>query len=77
MNKFNERLKELMENINLTQAQLSKELLIDQRSLSFYEIGKYEPNLDTLKRISLFFDVSTDYLLCLTNDPKPYNRIKE
>lgn len=75
MNKFNERLRELRENRNLTQAQLAKELLIDQRSLSFYEIGKYEPNLDTLKRIAIFFNVSTDYLLCLTNDSTPYHRI--
>ncbi len=75
MNKFNERLRELRENKNLTQAQLAKELLIDQRSLSFYEIGKYEPNLDTLKKISIFFNVSSDYLLCLTNDPTPYHRI--
>jgi len=74
MNKFNERLRELRENSNLTQAQLSKELLIDQRSLSFYEIGKYEPNLDTLKRIAIFFNVSTDYLLCLTNTPTVYPR---
>jgi len=75
MNKFNERLKELRENKNLTQTQLAKELLIDQRSLSFYEIGKYEPNLDTLKRIAIFFNVSSDYLLCLTNNPTPYHRI--
>ena len=75
MKNFNERLRELRENKNLTQAQLAKELLIDQRSLSFYEIGKYEPNLDTLKKISIFFNVSSDYLLCLTNDPTPYHRI--
>lgn len=63
MKKFNERLRELREERGLTQSSLAKELLIDQRSLSFYEIGKYEPNLDTLKRMSYFFNVSTDYLL--------------
>lgn len=70
MKKFNERLRELREDSNLTQTALAKELFIDQRSLSFYEIGKYEPNLDTLIRIAIFFNVSTDYLLGLTDNPK-------
>lgn len=75
MKKFNERLRELREENNLTQIQLSRELLIDQRSLSFYEIGKYEPNIDTIKRMSIFFNVSSDYLLGLTDEKKPYPRI--
>ncbi len=74
MKNFNERLKELREDNNLTQVALAKELLIDQRSLSFYEIGKYEPNLDTLKRMSLYFGVSADYILGLTDTKKPYPR---
>ena len=75
MKKFNERLKELREEHNLTQTKLANELLIDQRSLSFYEIGKYEPNIDTLKRMSIFFNVSSDYLLGLTDEKAPYPRI--
>lgn len=67
MKKFNERLKELRESKNLTQTQLAKDLFIDQRSISFYEIGKYEPNLDTLIKIAKYFEVSTDYLLGLTD----------
>lgn len=74
MKKFNERLKELRESNNLTQTQLAKELIVDQRSLSFYEIGKYEPNLDTLKRMAIFFNVSTDYILGLTDEKTPYPR---
>ena len=72
MKKFNERLKELREENNLTQTKLAKELLVDQRSLSFYELGKYEPNLETLKRMALFFNVSSDYLLGLTDEKKIY-----
>jgi len=74
MKKFNERLRELREDSNLTQKNLAKELMIDQRSLSFYEIGKYEPNLDTLSKIVLFFNVSADYLLGLTDNKIPYPR---
>jgi len=74
MKRFNERLRELREDNNLTQTNLANELMIDQRSLSFYEIGKYEPNLDTLKRMAIFFNVPTDYILGLTNEKEPYPR---
>lgn len=72
--KFNERLKELREDNDLTQTKLAKELNIDQRSLSFYEIGKYEPNLETLINLSLYFNVSVDYILGLTNEKTIYRR---
>lgn len=74
MKKFNERLRELREDSNLTQTKLANELLIDQRSLSFYELGKYEPNIETLKRISIFFNVSVDYIVGLTDKKEPYPR---
>lgn len=77
MKNFNERLKELREESNLTQTELAKQLLVDQRSLSFYELGKFEPNIDTIKRIALIFNVSTDYLLGLTNERTPYARTKK
>lgn len=76
MKKFNEILRELREDNNMKQKELAKEIMIDQRSISFYEIGKYEPNLETLKRIAIYFNTSTDYLLGLTNETKPYPRIK-
>ncbi len=76
MKKFNERLKELREDNNLKQRELAEILLIDQRSLSFYEIGKYEPNLETLKKMALYFNVSTDYILGLTDNKKPYPQTK-
>ena len=72
MSNFNERLRSLREDNNLTQIKLANFLFVDQRSISFYEIGKYEPNLETLKRIALFFNVSSDYLLGLTDNKVPY-----
>lgn len=76
MKKFNEILRELREDNNMKQKELANEIQVDQRSLSFYEIGKYEPSLETLKRIAIYFNTSTDYLLGLTNETKPYPRIK-
>ncbi len=77
MKNFNERLRELREDNNLKQKELAEKILVDQRSLSFYEIGKYEPNIETLKKIALYFNVSVDYLLGLTDEIKPYPRSKK
>ena len=76
MKNFNEILRDLREDKNLRQKDLADILAIDQRSISFYELGKYEPSLDTLKKIAIYFNVSTDYLLGLTMNPKPYERKK-
>ena len=72
--KFNERLKELREDKDLTQSKVAHDLNIDQRSISFYEKGKFEPNLDTLINFSIYFGVSVDYLLGLTNEKAMYLR---
>lgn len=72
--KFNERLKELREDNDYTQTKVAKDLNIDQRSISFYEKGKFEPNIETLINFSIYFNVSVDYLLGLTNEKKIYLR---
>ena len=63
------RLKDLRENKNLTQAQLSNELLeqhhitIDKRSIGRYENGHGLPETDNLIHLAEFFNVTTDYIL--------------
>lgn len=37
-----------------------------------YETGRREPNLDTLKSIANYFEVSTDYILGLEPAPNPF-----
>lgn len=69
---FNERLRALREDKDLTQTTLAKNVNVDQRSISFYEKGKFEPKIETIKAIAKFFNVSTDYLLGLTNNPKKF-----
>jgi transcriptional regulator with XRE-family HTH domain len=36
------------------------------QSVSFWETGSREPDLDTLKKLAVLFEISTDYLLGLT-----------
>jgi len=60
------RLKELRESRNLSQDQLGKAIGVNQRTISQYETGKNEPDIDTIKKLCEFFDVTTDYFLRVT-----------
>jgi len=68
-NVFAYRLKELRHiNKGLTQSQLAQELHIGKSTISNYENGYSTPDIETLMKIAIHFDVSTDYLLGRTND---------
>lgn len=57
------RIKELRENRRLIQAILASELNITQQSLSKYERDITTIKIDILKKIAKYFNVTTDYLL--------------
>lgn len=57
------RIKELRENRRLIQEILASELNITQQSLSKYERDITTIKIDILKRIAKYFNVTTDYLL--------------
>ena len=61
------RIKALRDNINMQQKELALELDIPSNTLSQYENGKREPNIDILRKISDFFHVTTDYLIGRTD----------
>ena len=60
---FKDKLKFLRQHQELTQAEVAKQIKIDNTTYCRYEKGIYQPDFDTLKRIANFFDVSIDYLL--------------
>ena len=51
----------------LTQTKLAKLFEIDQTTVSKWELGKALPDTNLLIRLASFFDVSTDYLLGLSD----------
>lgn len=55
---------------NLTQEELAEKLNISQKSISKYETGARKPSFDTLTQMAKLFDVSTDYLLGVTESRK-------
>lgn len=62
---FGERLRNLREDSDLTQAELAQAIHMTQRKISYIECGKYEPGIDDIIAFCRFFKVSADYLLGL------------
>lgn len=66
------RLKDLREDNDLVQKQVAAYLGIDQRVYNNYETGKREIPTSFVVALAKFYGTSTDYILNLTNNPKPY-----
>lgn len=73
------RIKNLREDNDFTQKQLSKILNISQVAYSYYELNKRNIPLELLCKLADFYGTSTDYLLYRTNEfsayPKCSNKI--
>ena len=65
-----QRIRDLREDHDLKQRQLAEILNCSQRVYSNYELGQRDIPTDILIKLSQFYDVSVDYLLGLTNNPK-------
>lgn len=66
------RLKDLREDHDLTQSELSKILNLSQRGYSHYETGNNDIPTEILIKLAKFYNTSTDYILGLTNIKKTY-----
>lgn len=72
-----ERLYDLRKDAGLTQDDLADIIKINKHSISSYEREKSEPP-DAIKiLIAKYFDVSVDYLLGITDNPKPVESCTE
>lgn len=60
---FRFRLKELRENMGLSQYTFAEQIGIAQSTVGGWEAGKREPNFSTILKIADFFGVTVDYLL--------------
>ncbi len=69
--KLAEKLTFLRDNKEVFQKELASYLKVSTGTISNYEKGIHEPDLDTLCRLADFYDVSTDYLLGRTSVPFP------
>ena len=70
MSLFKARIKECRLNKKLTQAQVASACKIILRSYQRYESGDREPEIDKLIALADYFDVSLDYLVGRSDDPR-------
>ena len=62
------RLKEIRQGKNLSQADIAKALGVTRQAISLYEKGDREPKLETWQKLADFFNVLVDYLLGISKD---------
>lgn len=67
---FGKRLKSLRSEKDLNQSDLADILELSTSAIGMYEQGRRYADLDTIKKIAEYFDVSVDYLLGRTDIKK-------
>ena len=69
---YRERLRHVREDNDMTQAEIGKLLNKSQQGYNHIEAGRAELKIDDLIKLCQFYNLSADYLIGLTNTPKPY-----
>ena len=64
---FAQRLRELRKKEHRTQAEIAAELGISVTCYAGYEQGAHQPDLKTLVKIAKYFEISSDYLLGISD----------
>ncbi len=69
---MNLRIRDMREDADLTQRQVSEYLLCDQSLYSKYERGERAVPLEIVVKLARFYKTSVDYLVGMTDNTKPY-----
>ncbi len=69
---FNERIRALREDNDITQAEIAEALNVTQRKISHLETGDSEPTLLDIEQYCRYFNKSADYILGYTDTPTPF-----
>lgn len=64
------RIRDLREDKDLTQKDMARALNCSQQVYSNYELGQRDIPTDILIKLSQFYNVSVDYILGLSDNPK-------
>lgn len=68
---ISESLKRFRQELKLSQRQLSEKIGVPYQSYQTYEYGSATPSAKVIIKIASAFDVSADYLLGLSDEPRP------
>lgn len=77
MKNYNERLKELREDNDLTQKEIAKTIGCATFTYQRYEYGEQLIPIDKLIKLAYYYNVSTDYILGITNIPNQQQECKK
>ncbi|MBQ8688885.1 MAG: helix-turn-helix transcriptional regulator [Clostridia bacterium] len=64
------RIRDLREDHDLTQKEVARKLNCSQQVYSNYELGQRDIPTDILIKISALYNVSVDYILGISDNPK-------
>ncbi len=64
------RLRDLREDMDLTQTQLANKLKMHKTTYTNYEQGKREPPFELIIKLAKLYNVSIDYIAGLTDTPQ-------
>lgn len=67
------KIRELRKEKGISQLKLALDLNTSQNTISRYETGEREPGISELIKLAEYFNVSVDYLVGRTENPK-FNR---
>ena len=70
MSILGERIKKLRDREDIQQIDFAKKIGVSNVVLSRYESGERKPDYEILKKIADFFNVTTDYLLGQSDNPR-------
>lgn len=71
---YRERLRNIREDRDLTQAKIGEVLNKSQQGYNHIEIGRAELKIDDLVTLCRFYDLSADYIIGLTNKPVSFKQ---
>lgn len=69
---YRERLRDIREDHDLTQAEIGKLLDKSQQGYNHIEAGRAELKIEDLVKLCRYYDVSADYLIGLVDQPRSY-----
>ena len=72
-----QRIRNLREDRDLTQKEIADKLSISQTTYSRYESGILDIPSNSLIALAILYKTSIDYIVGLTNEKKPYLRIRK
>ena len=71
MTDYRTRLRNVREDRDLTQAEVGKILNKSQQGYNHIEAGRAELKIEDLIRLCRYYNLSADYILGITDEPKP------